>query len=116
MNSPKRYAPILRSAPPRKRRRGGPRRGTSIDKGYVRFIHEKCGCAICGKPYPDGAHTQNGGMRIKGPDSSRAPLCRVHHQQYDAGRARFEAAHNINMQWVAAATFARYRKSTEAPF
>lgn len=57
----------------------------------------------------DPAHTQNNGMRSKGPDSSCVPLCRKHHQEYDAGRAAFEKKYGVNMKKLAAEHYARYQ-------
>ncbi len=56
----------------------------------------------------DPAHTQNNGMRSKGPDASCAPLCRVHHDEYDAGRNVFEQKYRINMKLEAAVHWATY--------
>ena len=63
-------------------------------------------------PFPpgnDAAHTQNNGMRSKGPDSSCVPLCRKHHTEYDAGRAAFEKKYGANMRQLAAEHYARYQ-------
>jgi hypothetical protein len=57
----------------------------------------------------DPAHTANNGMGSKGPDSSCAPLCRVHHREYDAGRAAFEEKYGLDMAKEAAAHFRLYR-------
>jgi len=61
-----------------------------------------------GFPLSDPAHTANNGMRSKGPDSSCAPLCREHHQEYDAGRKAFEAKYQIGMRAVAAGNWNRF--------
>ena len=50
----------------------------------------------------DPAHTASkrdgqGGMALKGPDSSCAPLCRVHHDEFDAGRYEFQMKYAVDM-------------------
>lgn len=62
------------------------------------------------------AHTSNNGMRSKGPDSGCAPLCLLHHDQYDGraklpngefgGHANFERFYGLDMKCEAAAHFA----------
>ncbi len=64
--------------------------------------------------YCDPAHTENNGMSSKGPDSSCAPLCRGfgllnHHEEYDAGRERFERKYGLDMQREAAAHWYLWR-------
>jgi hypothetical protein len=56
----------------------------------------------------DPAHTENNGMGSKGRDSSCAPLCRKHHQEYDAGRAVFGEKYGVDMPKIAAEHYARY--------
>lgn len=56
----------------------------------------------------DPAHTQNNGTSSKGPDSSCVPLCRIHHREYDAGRAAFEAKYGVDMKVLAAEYYNRY--------
>lgn len=46
----------------------------------------------------DPAHTTNNGMGSKGGDDTCAPLCRVHHMEYDRGRDAFERKYIINMR------------------
>lgn len=62
----------------------------------------------------DPAHTQNNGMRSKGPDSSCVPLCRKHHQEYDAGRVAFEKKYGVDMKREAAEHYARYLRDCGA--
>lgn len=57
----------------------------------------------------DPAHTENNGMNSKGPDSVCGPLCRLHHNEYDADREGFKKKYGISMQQVAAACWARYQ-------
>ena len=91
----------------RRKRRGSPRRGPAdIDPSefrcpaYLMFVREEGRCVVCNKqpggmPYTallcDPAHTENGGMRQKGRDSSCVPLCRRHHDELD-GRVRLPNA------------------------
>ncbi len=65
----------------------------------------------------DPCHTENGGMRMKGPDSGCAPLCRTHHDQYDGraklpngevGKRAFEAHYGLDMRDVAAKWYKLY--------
>ena len=65
-------------------------------------------CHYAGAGYSDPAHTENNGMRSKGPDSSCAPLCRKHHREYDAGRKAFETKYEIDMKTTAAKYWKRY--------
>jgi hypothetical protein len=57
--------------------------------------------SLCDGGPSDPAHTENNGMRSKGPDSSCVPLCRKHHHEYDAGRAAFEEKYRLDMQGLA---------------
>jgi hypothetical protein len=50
----------------------------------------------------DPCHTANNGLSSKGPDNSCAPLCRVHHREFDRGRTAFQAAYGIDMPALAA--------------
>jgi hypothetical protein len=64
--------------------------------------------------YCDPAHTENGGMRMKGRDSSCCSLCRGfdlpnHHREYDAGRAAFERKYGLDMAREAAARWYLWR-------
>ena len=107
-----------------KRRRGGPRRGPALDPDYVEWLHERH-CVVNGCPYRCvGAHTQNNGMRHRGPDSSRVPLCgglgtNMHHEQYDGqcklpngefgGHANFERYYDKDMRREAAIHYALFQ-------
>ncbi len=99
--------------------RSKPRRGPMRDATYRRW----CACEPCAigdmDDWPtsedgcdgfasDPAHTQNNGMRSKGPDSSCVPLCRKHHEEYDAGRAAFEAKYRVDMRALAAEHYERF--------
>lgn len=73
-----------------------PRKGPMRDPEYRKWLRERL-CAVacewtrakdkCIAPPNDPSHTENNGMRSKGPDSSCVPLCRKHHEEYDKGRA-----------------------------
>jgi len=124
---------IRRAALPRstkpipKRRPGPPRRGAGIDLGYVTFLHGpqiKCTVPTCPiRGACDGAHTARRGA-AKGPDSTRAPLCRVHHQEYDGqrklpngefgGKVNFERYYDVDMQREAASHYTLYLLAREA--
>ena len=118
MPSVKRRTPVKRTRPRR--------RGEDLNPGYVKFLHEHGICPVClrlaegaGEATPDpgnceGAHTVNGGMRQKGPDSSRAPLCRAHHREYDADRRRFEARYLLNLREIAAGWYSMYQRRKAA--
>lgn len=107
--------PIPRGDPPKRRtpvrrKRTKPRRGPIRMPLYRRWLREECKCVVCCRATStlftvDPAHTQNNGMRSKGPDSSCAPLCRVHHREYDAGREAFEVKYRIDMKREAAVHF-----------
>ena len=113
-------SPLKRRTVPMKAKRSQPRRGPMRDRGYMAWLKERW-CVSCwrnGGPLNghhafsgviDPAHTENNGMRSKGPDSSCAPLCRVHHREYDSGRAAFEAKYGIDMKNEAAAHWAAYQ-------
>lgn len=105
---------IKRGAPPKKRR-GKPRRGPLRDAKYRSFLSVAGACAPCAIEgisalweILDAAHTFNNGMSSKGPDSTCAPLCRIHHQEYDAGRLAFEHKYKLDMKAIAAAWWSRY--------
>lgn len=121
-------------------KRSKPRRGPLRSPKYRAWIREYGKCPAClveleraqasGRcglretPYSyraafrggfcDPAHTENGGMGMKGPDSSCTPLCRGfdtpnHHREYDAGRDRFEAKYGLNMAAAAAAYWKEFQ-------
>ncbi len=94
-------------------RRTKPRRGPLRDVGYREYLHDKP-CAVCGREGCDAAHTVNGGLSMKGPDSSCAPLCREHHREYDGGRVRFESKYRLDMKRVAAAWWVLYQIRSNA--
>jgi hypothetical protein len=69
--------------------------------------------AVCSLGPPnDPAHTENNGTSSKGPDSSCVPLCRKHHNEYDAGREVFEKKYGVSMKKIAAEHYARYLRGT----
>lgn len=106
---------------PVKKRRSKPRRGPMRSKAYRDWCAQQF-CAIfanalatCTIFVPvDPAHTENNGMSSKGPDSSCVPLCRKHHNEYDAGRAAFEAKHGVDMKKIAAEHYERFLRETES--
>lgn len=95
------------------RRRKKPRRGPMRSPEYRAWIRsQSCVCwprfictpwAVC-----EAAHTENNGMRSKGPDSSCAPLCPKHHREYDSGRKAFELKYRVDMKAEAAKHYAQY--------
>jgi len=101
--------------------RSKPRKGPLRSVAYRRWIRSQK-CIVCGDTPTftlqilqviDPCHTENNGMGSKGPDSSCAPLCRGHHQQYDAGRDTFEARYQVDMQKEAAALWALWQSGKE---
>lgn len=131
---PIKRSPIARSSKPIPKRRARPRRGPLRCKPYRDWIAAEAKCPACAvelarlEPgvdryrfraalhpgYCDPAHTQNNGMRSKGPDSSCGALCRGfntpnHHDEYDAGRVRFEAKYGLDMKADAAARWCLWR-------
>lgn len=92
---------------------------------YRRWLIDNCRCVVCSQQEKygwlrpaeiwyqiiDPAHTQNGGMGLKGPDETCAPLCRFHHREYDAGKDGKDAfceKYKISMVAEAAAHYALY--------
>ncbi len=119
-------ASLQRSTKPIRRKRTKPRRGPLRDRAYMNWLKER-DCCVCAKSAPwvkghrqmgvqiDPAHTENNGMRSKGPDSSCAPLCRFpHHREYDAGRKAFEMKYGVDMKNEAAAHWAAWQLVKEA--
>jgi hypothetical protein len=103
---------IARNSKPIPKRRAKPRRGPMRDPAYRAWLHSKpCACG-CGRMPCHAAHTQNGGMRMKGPDSSCVPLYPACHTggplSYDFGRRAFEARHGVDMRAIAARYYAEY--------
>lgn len=86
------------------------------DSMYRLFLRTQAPCAVplCNprvdmfQSIIDPAHTVNNGGSSKGPDSSCAPLCRRHHQEYDSGRLDFEATYGLDMKATAARWYAIY--------
>lgn len=120
-------SPLPRSTTPVKVKRTKPRR-VDADRNpeYRRWLREECKCVVCVKlglhagelrewfyRITDPAHTENNGMRSKGPDSSCAPLCRRHHQLYDAGRQAFEVRYGVDMKAEARTFYAAFLKITQ---
>lgn len=121
---------IARSMKPIPRRRAKPRRGPLRCLEYLKFLKKDGFCSVCwfnqrplgyqGDPFNniiDPAHTENGGRSMKGPDSSCAPLCRVHHDQYDGraklpngevGHSAFDRYYAVDMKKVAAEWWALF--------
>lgn len=108
-------SPLARSVKPLKQKRSKPRRGPSRCQPYKDWLRDECRCVACKTKVGiletkdwlyriiDPAHTENNGMRSKGPDSSCAPLCREHHNRYDAGRDAFEEKYGLDMKAEGAA-------------
>jgi len=105
------------------KKRAKARRGPMRDPKYRRWCSTQW-CVVCRilsddqRPpayHPiDPAHTQNNGTSSKGPDSSCAPLCRKHHDEYDAGREAFEKKYGVDMKALAAEHYERYLQETAA--
>lgn len=87
----------------RVKRRRGLRRGPWRCVAYRRWIASHP-CVVCEHPDTQAAHTVNNGRSSKGPDSTCVPLCipgaRGHHAEFDAGRARFDQKHGVDMYQV----------------
>ena len=105
----------LRKSPVRKRRLGKPRRGPWRSVAYRRWIAAR-GCCVCGKP-SQAAHTENGGMSMKGPDSSCVPLCPLHHDVFDGrvpcahGLGAFDLEFGVNLREIAEALFDLWKRT-----
>jgi hypothetical protein len=107
----------------KKRRTGKPRRGPMRSPKYLAWCRQHW-CAVShavpGVFLPwagryaiiDPAHTQGNGMASKGPDSSCVPLERALHEEYDRGRAAFEALYHVDMKALAAEHYQRFLKET----
>lgn len=62
-------------------------------------------CRNCAETPSDNAHTENGGMGLKGPYTSIVPLCgRCHRQLHTMGRESFEAMTELDLSHEAALT------------
>lgn len=109
-----RHTPLKRSQKPIAKRRAKPRRGPMRCPEYRRWLTgQRCiACIVEGIAYTrdsDPAHTINNGMRSKGPDSSCVPLCRLHHEEYDAGREVFEKKYRLTMRLIAPIWYALFQ-------
>ena len=113
-------------------RRVKPRRvSVNRDPGYRRYLHGQA-CIVCisdkgiqaardfaadlfwGARGSDPAHTaRNNGLSSKGPDSSCVPLCRIHHREYDAGRAAFEFRYRVDLRELSRIYYQRYLAEKE---
>lgn len=89
--------PLKRSSKPIPKRRAKPRRGPLRCPEYRAWLRQRY-CLLCSSVQSDAAHTENNGTGSKGPDSSCVPLCRTHHQEYDAGRKAFEKRYSLTMK------------------
>lgn len=94
------------------------------DPGYREYLRYEGICCACVADYDtfldlypdiarptkgcDPAHTENNGMGSKGPDSSCAPLCRIHHREYDSGRQAFEHKYGLDMRLEASRWYQEY--------
>lgn len=104
---------MIRRTPVKRRRK--PRRGPMRDLKYRRWLSDKCACLIAGCYHftIDPAHTKNNGMSSKGPDSSCVPLCRGHHEEYDAGKNAFEKKYRLDMTAEAKKYYELYRQEMD---
>jgi hypothetical protein len=117
-----RRVPIKRT-PVRKRSR---RVKPGDNPKYRRWVITSRECVVCVKggaiavghewmrTIIDPCHTKNGGVALKGPDCTCAPLCRAHHLEYDAGRERFGKKYAIDMPAEAAMCYAIYERKKAA--
>lgn len=95
----------------------GERRGPWRSLAYRQWI-SSFSCCICDpfavSPKERGtsqaAHTENNGMRSKGPDSSCVPLCPSHHRSFDQARASFATYHNVDLREKAKEYFAEWQR------
>jgi hypothetical protein len=106
-------------------KRAKPRRGPMRDPEYRMWLRMQVCVAPENPEYPqlysakhllavlDPAHTQNNGIRSKGPDSSCVPLCRNHHEEYDKNRKAFEKKYGVSMAELAREHYARFLKEKE---
>jgi hypothetical protein len=103
-----RHSSLQPGTRPIPRKRARPRRGPLRDSLYLKWLRSKpCACG-CGRTPCQAAHTGNGGMRMKGPDSGCVPLYWRCHRIYDGGRQRFEQERGVNMRQMATAYYAQY--------
>jgi hypothetical protein len=82
------------------------RRKPTRDERYKCFIRSLW-CLVCGSPYPDPCHTGPHGMRQKADDHTCIPLCRRHHQEYDASPTVFSDTYGLDIPKIVARLNAR---------
>jgi hypothetical protein len=64
---------------------------------YLRWIKGQA-CIVCKRTYSvDPCHTGPHGMSTKSSDYSCIPLCRQHHDEYDAAPYDFQDAHALDI-------------------
>ncbi len=56
----------------------------------------------CTRRPSDCAHIEAGGLGMKATADKTVPVCRLHHQELDAGKRRFEVKYNVDLQQLAA--------------
>lgn len=107
----------------RVKRSRGKRRGPWRSVAYRKFVASHP-CCICGNPNVQAAHTERGGMGMKGSDSSCVPLCGYpcgHHDQYDGrvkmrnggiGPEAFLSYYRINLRPVVDRLLAEWEAKT----
>ena len=67
------------------------------DREYLRFI-KRLPCVACAKTWwVDACHTGPHGIGQKSSDYSAIPLCRVHHEEFDACRWKFAWKHHLDI-------------------
>lgn len=74
-------------------------------------------CYVCGRTPSDAAHMRSGGVSRKSGASQTVPLCASnpatgyvgHHDEFDAGKQTFAAAHDFDRDEAARVTEARYQ-------
>lgn len=77
---------------------------------YMKFVRD-LPCVVCGTMPCDPHHTTKAGMSIKATDLSCIPVCRIHHDEFNAvgsGPRTFEAKHNINIKTELIKTLMKY--------
>lgn len=79
----------------RRRQRRGPARDFRYE-GWIKSLPS----VVSGRLGCDPCHTVNNGMSSKGSSYSCVPLTRAEHDEYDAGRAAFEAKYGVCMRDV----------------
>ena len=67
------------------------------DREYLRFI-KRLPCVACAKTWwVDACHTGPHGLGQKSSDYSAIPLCRVHHEEFDACPWKFAWKHHLDI-------------------